>query len=107
MIYTLNLDDIKFDGVYNIDDIKFDGLYPESYADTIVNKPPHYQTKTGLETIDVIDAFTEDLTGMEAVCTANVLKYVCRWKKKNGVEDLKKARWYLNRLISTLEGAES
>lgn len=96
MIYTLN-----------IDSIEFDGIYPESYLDTIVNKPPHYQTKTGLETIDVIDAFTEDLSGMEAVCTANVLKYVCRWKKKNGVEDLKKARWYLNRLISTLEGAES
>lgn len=73
----------------------------------IVNKPPHYQTKNGIETIDVIEAFTEDLEGMEAICTANVIKYICRWKKKNGVEDLKKAKWYLNRLISTLEGAES
>lgn len=68
-----------------------------------VNHPGHYKSSNGLETIDVIEAFTEDLTGMEAVDTANVLKYVCRWKKKNGVEDLKKARWYLNHLINKLE----
>lgn len=64
-----------------------------------VNHPPHYQTKNGLETIDVIEAFTEDLTGAEAIHTGNVIKYICRWKHKNGLEDLKKARWYLNRLI--------
>lgn len=72
-----------------------------------VNHPAHYKTKNGLETIDVIDAFTDGLVGAEAVCTGNILKYVCRWKKKNGVEDLKKAQWYLNHLISILEGAES
>ena len=72
-----------------------------------VNHPAHYKTKNGLETIDVIDAFTDGLVGTEAVCTGNILKYVCRWKKKNGVEDLKKAQWYLNHLISILEGAES
>lgn len=64
-----------------------------------VNHPAHYMSHTGLETIDVIEAFTSDLTGMDAVCTANVIKYICRWKHKNGVEDLKKAQWYLNRLI--------
>jgi hypothetical protein len=64
-----------------------------------VNHPGHYQSKNGLEVIDAIEAFTEDLVGMEAVCTANALKYICRWKKKNGVEDLKKAIWYLNKLI--------
>lgn len=68
-----------------------------------VNHPKHYQTSNGLETIDVIEAFTEDLTGMEAVCTANVLKYICRWKKKNGVQDLKKAKWYLEKLIEKLD----
>lgn len=36
---------------------------------------------------------------------ANVIKYISRWKKKNGVEDLKKARWYIDRLIE-LEGSE-
>lgn len=78
----------------------------ECHGDS-VNHPEHYITKNGLETIDVIDAFTEGLEGTEAVCTGNILKYVCRWKKKNGVEDLKKAKWYLNHLISILEGAES
>lgn len=64
-----------------------------------VNNPSHYQSANGLEVIDAIEAFTEGLVGMEAVCTANALKYICRWKKKNGVEDLKKAIWYLNKLI--------
>ena len=33
----------------------------------------------------------------------NVFKYIYRWKEKNGIQDLKKARWYLNDLISKLE----
>lgn len=68
-----------------------------------VNHPPHYQTSSGLETIDVIEAFTEGLTGAEATNTGNVIKYICRWKSKNGLEDLKKCRWYLNRLIDFVE----
>ena len=68
-----------------------------------INHPPHYQTSSGLETIDVIEAFTEDLKGFEATNTGNVLKYMCRWKSKNGLEDLKKARWYLDRLIDHVE----
>lgn len=67
----------------------------------LVNHPPHYQTKNGLETIDVIEAFTDGLEGIEAVCTANVIKYICRWKKKNGLQDLEKCRWYLDKLIVT------
>lgn len=68
-----------------------------------VNHPQHYQSRSGLETIDIIAAVTEDLSGMEAVCTANVVKYISRWKKKNGLEDLKKAQWYLNKLIDIVE----
>lgn len=64
-----------------------------------VNHPAHYQSANGLETIDMIEACTEDLFGMEAVCTGNVVKYISRWSKKNGLEDLKKAQWYLNKLI--------
>ena len=59
-----------------------------------------------METIDVIEAFTFDLKGIEAVCTGNVLKYICRWKNKNGLEDLEKARWYLNRLIDHVDQLE-
>lgn len=69
----------------------------------MVNHPKHYISETGLETIDVLEAFTSDLKGIEAVDTGNILKYMCRWKHKNGIEDLKKARWYLNHLISLIE----
>lgn len=65
-----------------------------------VSHPNHYQSKSGLEVIDVIKAFTEDLEGVESYYTGNILKYMCRWKKKNGLEDLKKARQYLDWLIA-------
>lgn len=71
--------------------------------DVMVSHPPHYQSETGMEVIDVIEAFTFDLKGIEAVCAGNVLKYICRWKAKNGLQDLKKAQWYLNRLIEHVE----
>lgn len=71
-----------------------------------VSHPSHYQSKNGLEVIDVINAFTDDLEGMEAVCTANILKYVCRWKKKNGAEDLKKAIWYAEYLVNYIQQSE-
>lgn len=67
----------------------------------VVNSPAHYSYGP-IECIDAIEVATADLTGIEAVCTANILKYVWRWKTKNGVEDLNKARWYLNRLITTV-----
>lgn len=73
----------------------------------MVNHPPHYQSKSGLEVIDVIAAFTDGLNGVEASTTANIIKYACRWKKKNGVEDLKKIVWYANYLINYLEGKEN
>lgn len=65
----------------------------------MVDHPSHYQSETGLETIDVIEAFTFDLEGIEAFDTGNILKYMCRWKQKNGLQDLKKAKWYLENLI--------
>ena len=81
-----------------------DGAY-ESEND-MVSHPNHYQSASGLEVIDCIKAFTEDLEGIEAVDTANVIKYVCRWKKKNGLEDLEKAQWYLTDLIAYLKKKE-
>lgn len=68
-----------------------------------INHPMHYKTKNGMETIDIIEAFTEGLSGSEAFNTGSVLKYMCRWSKKNGLEDLKKAQWYLNRLIDSIK----
>ena len=71
-----------------------------------VNHPPHYQSKKGMEVIDVIEAFTEGLEGVEATDTGNIIKYICRWKKKNGIEDLKKIEWYLKHLIKHVEKKE-
>jgi hypothetical protein len=67
-----------------------------------VSKPQHYNAG-GVECIDALEAATVGLEGIEAVCTANAIKYLWRWKKKNGVEDLKKAQWYINRLINRQE----
>lgn len=57
----------------------------------MINSPPHYTTN-GMECIDVSEHMP--------FCVGNAFKYVWRYKKKNGVEDLKKALWYLRREIS-------
>ena len=62
-----------------------------------INHPAHYVGK--VECIDALESATEGLQGIEAVCTANAIKYLWRWKKKNGTEDLKKSIWYINKLI--------
>lgn len=72
----------------------------------MVNNPDHYQTKNGLEAITVIEAFTEGLEGIEACDTGNVIKYILRWKKKNGIEDLEKTKWYLEHLIKHVKGQD-
>ena len=74
--------------------------------DKMVSHPSHYQSETGLEVIDVIEAFTFDLKGIEATDTGNVLKYMCRWKNKNGLQDLEKAKWYLTHLIEHVRKLE-
>lgn len=71
-----------------------------------VNHPDHYQSETGLETIDIIEAVTFDLKGVEAFDIGNAIKYLCRFTKKNGLEDLKKASWYLNHAIDHIEKLE-
>ncbi|PNG11888.1 DUF3310 domain-containing protein [Stutzerimonas stutzeri] len=67
--------------------------------------PTHY-TRGGVECIDAIESATVDKRGIEAACTANVIKYLWRYEAKNGLEDVKKARWYLERLIAHLDKAE-
>ena len=79
--------------------------YPLKSMETkpdMVNHPPHYNVN-GFEVIDIIKAFTEGLNGIAAVDTGNAIKYILRWQHKNGVEDLKKARWYIDHLIKELE----
>ena len=68
----------------------------------MVNHPAHY-TKGGMECIDAIEAAVAGLVGLEASHTAMAIKYLWRWKAKNGTEDLRKARWYIERLIEKIE----
>lgn len=68
----------------------------------MVNHPSHY-TQGGIECIDALKAATVSKMGIEAVCTANAIKYLWRYEEKNGIEDVKKARWYIDRLIKELE----
>lgn len=83
---------------YNWDDViayKDNGRYQST---DVVNHPSHY-TNGKVECIDAIESATVGKTGIEAVCVANVIKYLWRYEDKNGLEDIKKAQWYLNKLI--------
>lgn len=91
--------------------IKNNNAYPETYwidenNHDAVNHPSHYCIGS-IECIDVIEATSQDMNGIEAFCHGNAMKYLFRWKKKNGVEDLKKAKWYLDKLIKTEEGNDN
>jgi hypothetical protein len=76
----------------------------EAIAEDRINHPGHY-TSGGIETIDYIKSKLSP-EGFEGFCIGNVIKYLSRYREKNGMEDLKKARWYLDRIIEHV-GAES
>ena len=78
------------DGAYSLWEPKTD--------EDMVNHPPHY-TQGGIECIEAIKAATTGLDGFEAYVTGTAIKYLWRWKHKNGIEDLEKAQWYINQLI--------
>lgn len=65
-----------------------------------VNHPVHYN-QGKIECIDYIDDVLKDDYGFYI---GNIIKYVARYKGKNGLEDLKKAKWYLDRLVSIYNG---
>ena len=68
-----------------------------------INNPSHYKGKFGLEAIEVVKNFVFGLEGVEGFYWGNTIKYLLRFQKKNGVEDLKKAEFYLKRLIEELD----
>ena len=68
--------------------------------DDMVNSPKHYN-ESGIECIDALQAMLGD--GFEAYLQGNIAKYLWRYKYKNGVEDLRKAQWYLNKLIEVCD----
>lgn len=68
-----------------------------------INHPEHYEVN-GMECIDVMLA-TQGSYAVASFCICNAFKYLYRWKRKNGVEDIKKAKRYLEMYLE-LEDAE-
>jgi hypothetical protein len=83
-----------------------ESVFAPKAEDDPVNHPTHY-THGGIECIDAIEAALSSQTDpVAAFLTGQSLKYLWRWPIKNGLEDLRKARWYLDRLIKRMEGAK-
>lgn len=77
----------------------FDDMEPQKpMQNDNVNHPAHYTTGK-VECIDGIEAAISGLDATEAFLTGCAIKYLWRWKRKGGVTDLEKCRWYLDRLI--------
>jgi CRISPR/Cas system-associated protein Cas5 (RAMP superfamily) len=69
----------------------------------LVNHPPHYtNADSGIECIEAIES-SMSMEEFKGFLKGNVQKYVWRYSQKNGAEDLKKAKWYLERLIAIVE----
>lgn len=97
--------DVNSDDVWKYDGSEYQSVIiaqREPVTNDNINHPLRY-TKGDIECIDAIKAATVGKTGIEAACVANVVKYLWRYEEKNGLEDVKKARWYLERLINELE----
>ena len=70
-----------------------------------VNHPLHY-TQGGIETIDYIEAkMTKEQ--FKGYLKGNVIKYISRFEYKNTVEDLQKAKWYINKLIEVINNEQT
>lgn len=66
------------------------------------NESPDYYKRGDIECIDAIREAVKGLDGFEGCCTANIIKYMWRWKAKGGIHDLVKAQNYINFLIDYL-----
>lgn len=69
----------------------FEQVLSELVEQDLVNEPDHYKGQNGMEVIDVIKNFAPCLEYAEGFFFGNVVKYVLRHSKKNGLEDLKKS----------------
>jgi len=87
---------------HRLDNAAIDNAKPEEW-DALVHKPPHYN-KGGIEAIDYIKQQLGEC--IVEYCEGNVHKYLHRWRYKNGIQDLKKAQWYLDRMIKEQEAYE-
>ena len=99
--YVCKNSEARLDGSHlKNEDSKTDDNIPD-----MVSHPKHY-TQGGIECIDALKAATVGKRGIEAVCVANVIKYLWRYEEKNGIEDVCKAKWYIERLLMELEESQ-
>lgn len=77
-------------------------LTEDTKAENLVEHPSHYNQDGGIECIDAIKA-SLGKDGFVDYCKGNCLKYLWRYKHKNGIEDLKKAKVYLTWMIEELD----
>ena len=100
---------IAYDHVYKNSEARLDGSHLKdaelNIEPDMVSHPKHY-TQGGIECIDALKAATVGKRGIEAVCVANVIKYLWRYEEKNGIEDVRKAKWYIERLLKELEESQ-
>ena len=75
------------------------GAANANWAADMVNNPPHYN-QAGVECIEAIRAATDE--GYQYYLQGNIIKYLWRYRYKNGVQDLEKAQWYLEKLIEEI-----
>ena len=87
--------------------IAYDHVYKnmDENVPDMVNHPQHY-TQGGIECIDALKAATVGKRGIEAVCVANIIKYLWRYEEKNGIEDIRKAKFYIEHLLKELEESQ-
>ena len=95
VIYSLEVDGKIY---YSID--RFEKAWIPKEKPDMIN-PSHYK-QGKVECIDAIESATVNKTGIEAVCVANVIKYLWRYESKNGLEDVEKMLWYGNKLKEVL-----
>jgi hypothetical protein len=98
--YFVESEDLLQCSWFTADELKPAPAVEECLTVDNVNHPAHYN-QGSIECIDAIKAATG--SGFVKYCTGNVIKYLWRYDNKGGLEDLKKAAWYLDRAIKEME----
>lgn len=91
---------------------RFEVVEEDGTKEDVVSSPKHYQLFPGIEVVDIRDRLLDKIESSkilpmkhkEAGYYSEMMGYLMRCMDKNGLQDMKKARWYLDRLINSLEG---
>ena len=83
--------------------MRYGGRHNSIMKDNI--NPSHYKNGE-VEAIEAIEALTQNDMGIKCVQKANLIKYLWRYESKNGLEDVKKAKWYFNHVPKSKKGKQ-